>query len=203
MNDDQPPPRDITRTALIVELGLAVLALAIGWLVGHSPLASINPSQESLPANGIAAAWGLAATLPMLLVLALVDRWPKGWMAELQQVVDELILPLFARTTVAQMALISLAAGFGEEMLFRGLIQAGLAQWIGGPYGVWIAVILASMVFGVCHWITPTYALLAMGIGLYLGWLLVVSDNLLVPIVAHAVYDFLALVYLVKWRRSA
>lgn len=203
MNDQQPTPRNITGFALLVEFGLAVVAVAMGWLIGHWPIASIKLNAEALPANGMAVVWGFVATLPMLLILALLDRWPAGWLGELQKVVDELIVPLFARTTFAQLALISLAAGFGEETLFRGLIQAALAHWIGGPYGVAIAVLLASIVFGVCHWVTPTYALLATGIGLYLGWLFVVSDNLLVPIVAHAAYDFVALVYLIKWRASA
>ena len=32
----------------------------------------------------------------------------------------------------------------------------------------------------------------------YLGWLWLASDNLLVPIVTHAAYDFAALVYLLR-----
>ena len=39
-------------------------------------------------------------------------------------------------------------------------------------------------------------------IGIYLGWLLAATDNLLVPIVAHAAYDFLALVYLLHRDRG-
>ena len=37
-------------------------------------------------------------------------------------------------------------------------------------------------------------------IGLYLGWLWLAVGNLLVPIVVHALYDFVALMYLVKVR---
>jgi len=36
--------------------------------------------------------------------------------------------------------------------------------------------------------------------GLYLGWIFVVTDNLLVVMVVHGLYDFAALCYLVKVR---
>jgi membrane protease YdiL (CAAX protease family) len=53
-------------------------------------------------------------------------------------------------------------------------------------------------VFGLAHPISTTYAVLASLIGIYLGFLFVATDNLLVPIVTHAAYDFLALVYLLS-----
>jgi len=60
--------------------------------------------------------------------------------------------------------------------------------------------LIASVLFGLFHPITPTYAALAAAIGLYLGWLWLACGNLLTPIVTHALYDFLALAYLVKLR---
>ncbi|MFC1597814.1 lysostaphin resistance A-like protein, partial [Planctomycetota bacterium] len=62
---------------------------------------------------------------------------------------------------------------------------------------------VAAILFGLAHPITPGYVLLAGLMGLYLGWLQITCGNLLVPIMAHAVYDFLALVYLVKIRPPA
>ena len=44
--------------------------------------------------------------------------------------------------------------------------------------------------------------LLAALIGVYFGWLLIESGNLFVPVVAHAAYDFAALVYLLRRGRS-
>ena len=54
------------------------------------------------------------------------------------------------------------------------------------------------MLFGAVHLITGTYGIIAAAIGLYLGLLWVASGNLLVPIVTHAAYDFVALVYLLR-----
>ena len=94
--------------------------------------------------------------------------------------------------------LISLFAGAGEEMLFRGLIQAGLDEWMTGPAGAWIALAVASLLFGLAHMVSATYAVVAALIGAYLGALLIATDNLLAPIVAHGLYDFVALIYLVR-----
>jgi membrane protease YdiL (CAAX protease family) len=89
--------------------------------------------------------------------------------------------------------LISLAAGVGEELLFRGLLQAAIADWL----HPWAGLGIASLVFGLAHSITRTYAVLATLLGAYLGGLWLACDNLLAPMITHALYDFLALLYLI------
>src|SRR5688572_10966249 len=45
-------PADTTQTiriALLFECGLGVLALGVGWLVGHSPLVGINSESADFP----------------------------------------------------------------------------------------------------------------------------------------------------------
>jgi membrane protease YdiL (CAAX protease family) len=101
---------------------------------------------------------------------------------------------LFAPLSLPQLALICALAGLGEELFFRALLQGGLAQLI-DPQA---ALLIASAVFGLLHMITPTYALLATLLGIYLGGCWMLADNLLVPIVAHGFYDFVALVYLLR-----
>jgi membrane protease YdiL (CAAX protease family) len=92
------------------------------------------------------------------------------------------------------LALVSISAGVGEELLFRGFLQAAIADWT----NPWIALAIASLLFGLAHFITPMYAVLATLLGAYLGGLWLACDNLLAPIVTHALYDFLALVYLLR-----
>ena len=107
-------------------------------------------------------------------------------------------MPLFRDCNLAQLAIISALAGLGEETLFRGVVQVGVAQGIAGPHGVWLGLLVAAILFGLLHLITPMYAILAGLIGLYLGGLWLLTGNLLTPITTHAAYDFLALVYLVR-----
>ena len=101
-----------------------------------------------------------------------------------------------------ELAVIAALAGIGEEMLFRGVIQAVVAQQIGGPRGMWWGLLVAAALFGLLHPVTPTYAVLAALIGLYLGWLWLAWGNLLLPIITHGSYDFLALWYLLRARNQ-
>src|SRR5262249_38609530 len=96
--------------------------------------------------------------------------------------------------SLGELALISVAAGFGEEVLFRGLIQGELSERLGlGP-----ALAISGTVFGLLHAITPGYVVLAGVMGAYLGWTWAASGSLVVPIVAHAVYDVLGLVVILR-----
>lgn len=182
----------IVRLALVFEGGLAVLALVLGWLLGH-------PAADGLRWDPLAAARGAAASLPLALVLLAIVRWPLGPLQGFKHLVEHEIVPLFQGCTTAELGMISILAGIGEELLFRGLVQGGLA----GTYGDWTALAIASILFGLAHAITAPYALLAGLIGAYLGWLFVAGGNLLVPMIAHALYDFWALVYLVRVRRRS
>jgi membrane protease YdiL (CAAX protease family) len=85
-------------------------------------------------------------------------------------------------------------------MLFRGVIQNALSSLFPPDVGPLIGLVGASLLFGVLHWLTLTYAILATLIGLYLGGAWMATGNLLVPALVHAAYDFWALVYLVKIR---
>lgn len=178
---------EIVRLAALFEGGLAVLACLVGWLVGVPPW-------EKLTWNVPDAALGLAACLPMLALLALCvfASWPP--LARIRAFVDDVVRPLFKECTLPDLALIALLAGLGEELLFRGLLQDGLARWL----GPWAALGAASVLFGLMHPITLLYAVLALLAGAYLGWTYLASGNLLVPMIAHAVYDFTALVYLLR-----
>lgn len=176
----------VVALALAVEGGLVLVAVVVGWLVGQSPLARIDWTLRGT--------WlGLAAATPMIAALVLVTRWPIGPFAQLEEYMRRAILPLFRSCSLLELALISALAGLGEEMLFRGVAQAGLER---ASDSAWLALMVASLLFGLAHLITPTYAILAGLIGVYLGWLFLASDNLLVPIVTHAAYDFVALVFL-------
>jgi membrane protease YdiL (CAAX protease family) len=180
--------------AMAFELSLAAAAVVIGWLVGFSPLASM----PGAPSLGIAVTWGIVGTIPMVVGLLFFDRFPIGPLKSLKQLTERLVVPLFSGLSIWQLALLSAAAGFGEELLFRGLIQAGMTHGLSFAYDQWIACLVASILFGLCHWLSATYGILAIVIGVYLGVLFVFTDSLLPPMIAHGLYDFVALVYLVK-----
>ena len=167
------------------EAALLLVALGLGRLSGV-------PAFEALRFDTAGLAAGLAATLPLLTALAwcLRTRWPP--IAGLMRVVDESVAPLFRGSGVAGLALLALLAGVAEEALFRGVLQS----WLSTRMPHWAALVLAGGVFGALHWITATYALLAALAGAWFGLLLLLTGNLLSPIVAHAAYDLVALLLL-------
>ncbi len=193
------PPEGFAIVAAIFEGGLAVVAIGLGWLLGKDPMATLQPNWADV-------GWGLLATLPPLGLLAFCLVCPLRPFRELARVIDRYMLPLLAPCSLVELAVIAVLAGLGEEMLFRGIVQRGISDWAGTAGGVDTATAaglglgVSAVLFGLAHRLTNLYALLAGAIGLYLGWLWLWSGNLLVPIVVHAAYDFLALVYLVKIR---
>lgn len=178
----------------LFEGGLGVVAWAFGWLSGYSPLTTIEFTWISL-------AWGVLGTLPLIVLLLLLERPRWTALVEIRRVVQELLVPLFHQFSVWQLFWVALLAGVGEELFFRGFVQGGLAIFfthLNVPSASLTALFLASVLFGVMHPITRTYAVLCMLAGLYLGGLWLWTDNLLVPILVHAIYDFFALFYLLR-----
>ena len=143
--------------------------------------------------------YGIAATLPLLGLL----RWcvTTDWepMRRLVGLVADHLTPYLAGASAGGIVLLSLMAGVGEEVLFRGVIQAGLGERL----PAWLAVGIASLLFGLAHWLTMSYAVFAALIGVYLGLLFLVTGNLLVPAVTHALYDVVALSVLVRLKPAA
>ncbi|MBW3596804.1 MAG: CPBP family intramembrane metalloprotease [Planctomycetes bacterium] len=201
-NEETPRPQDVFRIGILLEGGMAVLAGVIGWMVGFDPTETIRLEYDALADHARAIGWGLAAVAPLAVWVWLIDNYPIGRLREFNRLVDERVRPMFAGLTAEQLALLATTAGIGEEVLFRGLLQAGLTEWIGPPLGMWIALAAASVVFGLCHYISAAYFLLTALIGVYLGALFLWTGNLLAPITTHAVYDFFALLYLLRWKSA-
>lgn len=183
--------------ACLFELGLGALALVVAW-VADWPLYDWSGAPAAWERRGYAVLWGLAATVPMVALFFGLMRFEGPELNAIRQAVDAFVRMLFHRAHVGHLAAVSLAAGVGEELLFRSLIQQGLAALLPGPAGAWAALLLASLAFGLCHWLSTTYGVLASLMGVYFGLLLWLSHDVLAPIIAHALYDFVALHYV--WR---
>lgn len=177
----------VLAATLLFEGMLAILALVVGYWLNVPVLADLRWDLSAV-------AWGVVATIPMWCLFWVLVTWPMGPFAIIKKILDDTLLVFLRPCHTIDLAMISLVAGVGEEMLFRGLLQG----WLASVWGVYPALVIASVVFGLGHFITPTYALFAGLLGAYLGGLWLVSGNLLAPILAHGLYDFFALVYLLR-----
>jgi len=188
---EQPGQRlRILALAIGFEGGLGGLAWGLGWFLDQPALADFRWDWHDT-------ALGVAATLPLVLLFLLLRRCPFGPIVRIREMMDEIIPELFGACTWLELALISGVAGVGEEMLFRGVVQAVITRHLGAGMGL----ALASLLFGLMHPITPLYVVLTALVGVYLGWLYSFSGNLLVVIVVHALYDWVVLLYLLRGAR--
>jgi len=107
------------------------------------------------------------------------------------------VSPLLSEIQPREMVLLSAVAGFGEEALFRGVIQP--------VSGIW----LASLLFAVIHvlrWDSDGIKMMLfyMPFGLLLGGLYLLTGNLWGCCVAHTLYDLVALWWIQRHlKRSA
>lgn len=184
MSEMEPPlkPQLSTAAMLGFQFGIVVLAVVLALLFRIDLRADLAFSVEALN-------WSVIATLPLLLsAWALYDaRW--AWAEGLRRLMRDLVVPLFHNAPAGTLFLVSLLAGVGEELLFRGVIQGGLS----GLLGPWGALVLASLLFGVLHALTRAYFIIATLMGFYLGLIYLWSGNLLIPILIHFFYDWIVL----------
>ncbi|QDU39138.1 CAAX amino terminal protease self- immunity [Maioricimonas rarisocia] len=171
--------RHFLNVAGLVEGGLVLVALLLAALLGMRPLDAIHWQMGDV-------GWGILAIAPMLLLYVLLG--------DLRDLVVDLLGRPLSRLYWYDLMLVAAMAGFGEELLFRGVLQPWLAQ-----FNATFGLIATNVLFGLAHAVTPVYALFATGVGFYMSWL---ADhpggrNLLRPILAHALYDWIALVHIV------
>jgi len=183
--------RGIVLLTILCEGGLFGLALLLSYWWDVPVLQSFSWTARD---------WllGLLASGPLLILFLVCMRWPVGPLKGIQTFCREMIVPLFRPCTWYDLATIAFLAGLGEESLFRGVLQVVLGRW----FGLATALIVVSVFFGLLHLVTPAYALLAGLMGFYLGCLWAATDNLLVAVLAHGFYDFVALVCLVRAFRT-
>jgi membrane protease YdiL (CAAX protease family) len=172
--------------AVFVEGGLAVVAVVVALFFGIDYLAHCRCDGETLFLIG-------AATLILVAGYFVLQALPLASLRQIDRLVRNFFCQYMGQLTLGQLALIAALAGIGEELFFRGMIQLGLFLL---GVGEWLAILLTSLLFGLAHAITPIYFLLAFFISLYLGFLFLYTDNLLIPIAVHALYDFFVFLFI-------
>lgn len=185
---------------ILVEGGLIGIALFLSWfgLYDHEQRLAEFLQDDILKMIG----WGVVATIPLLFYLLLFHFWRPTFFQPMRDFVAQRLHPLFRKSSLLEMAILSLLAGLGEELLFRWSLQGGLTSVLEPQAGVVIAtsigLLIASILFGLCHWVNRTYGITTLIVGIYLGGLMIWSGSVLVPMVAHALFDFVAMIYIAR-----
>ncbi|MEZ5895897.1 MAG: CPBP family intramembrane glutamic endopeptidase [Parvularculaceae bacterium] len=192
MNDGPPSPEnggapsEGQRFAIMIfaTVMMAVLALllASGASIDLIAMTRFSP----------AGVWaGIAATAPLLLALYWFIHTKVDALAKFRRSQLDFFAEAGIEFTPMRIAVISLAAGVCEEMLFRGFLQTLFAA-AAHPA---LAIVASSLVFGALHMRTLLYAVISTIVGIYLGALFVATNDLVAPMICHGVYDVAALAY--------
>lgn len=99
---------------------------------------------------------------------------------------------LGGKLPLSAIIVISIAAGVGEEALFR----AGIQTYLSGLIGVPGAIALASAAFAAVHLAKPVISLMLFLVGVLFGVVYWQTGSLLTVMIGHALYDVWALRYL-------
>jgi membrane protease YdiL (CAAX protease family) len=194
MSTDEPKgeaSRQFFLLGCAVEGSLFVLGAGLSGLFGQGFLANLHWSWR----DAVTGLWGSIPPLGLFL-WAIHSRWEP--LQQIRRVLDQLVWPIIRHWHIGQILIITTLAGLGEEFLFRAAVQGGLSHLV-GPIP---ALILAGLIFGGCHPMTWGYLILTSLMGVYLGALWLWTGNLLVPVLIHAIYDFVAMVYLLSIKLS-
>jgi len=168
------------------ELGVGALGLLLTWWLFGSPF------YFKLDAN--MRVWGVVLVLGLpLALLAVLVTSPRilrrvGFLRRIYKDLRDSAIGEFIMSSNGYVFLmLSLAAGFSEELLFRGVAQAKMGLW------------LSALLFGLLHALSWAYFVITTLIGIYFGWMFEFTNgNLFIPSFLHAAYDFAVLLLLRK-----
>ena len=86
--------------------------------------------------------------------------------------------------------MVSILAGVGEEIFFRGILMRVLTKWFGNVH---VGIVLSAIIFTIVHF-QPYKVLPMLALGLFLGYLYYRTKSLWVPISIHVLNNALVVV---------
>ena len=161
------------------------------WGKGKNYLYGIIALLAIQPIVGVVNEWNQAISLPDFLAPL------EAWMREAENAATELQEKFLSGTSyldlLINIVVMAIAPAICEELLFRGVLQNQLAKWFKNVHiAVWVAAIIFSAIHFQFYGFFPRMIL-----GATLGYLLVYGKSLWLPIVAHCLNNFMAVV--VAW----
>jgi membrane protease YdiL (CAAX protease family) len=122
--------------------------------------------------------------------LAPVENWMKATEAQLEALTLSILNVHTIKELIINLMLVAVLAGLGEELFFRGIIQKVLSE----KQNMFVAIWLAAFIFSTIH--LQFYGFFPrLLLGAFFGYLLVWSNNLWLPILAHTLNNALGVVF--------
>ncbi len=172
----------------LMVLPLVVIVFGLGWSWSVLGLQGPNDSLLAKLCVGFAVLLVLTFYVQVFYIRRL-SRTSEG-MAHLRQSMSgPLHLLPRSQKERAVWVLLSLTAGFCEELLYRGFMPAYLDHIFPGMQ-LWLAIVIAAVLFGIGHLYQKLSGVLGTGLmGLVFGLLYLFTGSLILPMIVHALFD--------------
>lgn len=144
--------------------------------------------------------YALTFTIPLILINYFIFIKCKS--DEITNFLNEAIIPLCKSLDLFSALIISILAGVCEELFFRGLLLTFISDYC----GIYFAILTSSILFSVLHFIGrlkkyKTIVLIYTFIGIYFALIVAITDNILIAILTHTIYDFIAINWFKKLKQ--
>ena len=142
-----------------------------------------------LPVINLLAMWNAQINLPQW--LGSVEEWMKVTEESAEKLTEMFLSADNAGEFLINFLMIAILPAIGEELLFRGILQRYLIEWLKNKH---IGVLITSILFSALHLqffgFFPRLLL-----GMFFGYLLLWSRNLWLPILAHFINNGVAVIF--------
>jgi uncharacterized protein len=179
--NQEPEIPYLTRTQVLIAMGVTAIIL---WIVAKLCLQFANVPLMSWQWDKQQFLLGILLGLAITALSGVAYRFNSAYRRSADYYLEIVLKPL----ALPDLIWLGLLPGLSEELLFRGVLIPAL----GSNH---LAVIISSLCFGVLHLSGPQqwpYVAWATVVGFVFGYSALISDNLLLPIVAHVITNLVS-----------
>ena len=180
-NYENPEIQPLTRTQILVVMGVtAVVLLTISKLwqkLGNVTMLPVLFDTHAL-------LWSVGVAIAIIVASSIIYRLWADYRRSADTYLELVVKPLIW----ADLIWLGLLPGLSEELLFRGVMLPAFGLNI-------VAVIVSSLLFGILHLSGANqwpYVVWATIVGFALGYVALITGNLLIPIMAHIITNLVS-----------
>ncbi len=187
---------------ILSHLGLFITSsLVFAFLMDRKPFVYLQATRIPKGKSLLISAVIMLVVIPMVYYFTMINQMLtlpeslqgiENWMRRAEDSAQEMTRLLLDVSTVQgwlfNIFMIAVIPAIGEEFIFRGALQRIFRQWTGSMH---VAVIVAAILFSAMH--MQFYGFLPrLLLGLVLGYMMVYTGNIWVPVFAHFFNNALA-----------
>ncbi|MFZ4581613.1 MAG: CPBP family intramembrane glutamic endopeptidase [Paludibacter sp.] len=203
-DSDLQNTNSVKQMQLIQSLFLFVLVpFLMAYLWSESPLHYLQLKTKTKFSNYILVAITMIVAIPFINLLtglnkqlslpdalSPLENWMKATEIQLETITLRILNVHTIQDLIVNLMLVAVLAGLGEELFFRGIIQKILGEKRNAFIAIWVAAFIFSTIHLQFYGFFPRLLL-----GAFFGYLLVWSNNLWLPILAHTLNNAIGVVF--------